>query len=169
MDYLTLQIEDLLVIDLEGQVVEGLRKPSTEMPLHLALYRARADIGAVVHTHSIYASTCAVTRVAIPAMVEDMVQLIGGGIDVAPYALTGTEELAEGAVQALGNKNAVLLANHGPVAVGRNLDEAVKVAFMVEKSAQIFVFARSLGQPVPLEARDIEIMRDAYLNRYGQK
>ncbi|MDA8233223.1 MAG: class II aldolase/adducin family protein [Clostridia bacterium] len=169
MDYLSLQIEDLVVVNLDGQVLEGHRKPSSELPLHLAIYRARADVGAVVHTHSIYATACAVARIPVPAIVEDMVQLIGGSIDVAPYALPGTPQLAQGAVQALGGKNAVLLANHGGVAVGKDLAEALNVAFMLEKSARIFVHARSLGHPVVLEERDVEIMREGYRNSYGQK
>ncbi|MHB8169989.1 MAG: class II aldolase/adducin family protein [Thermincolia bacterium] len=169
MDYLTLQIEDLVVVDLDGQVQEGQRKPSSELPLHLAMYRARADIGAVVHTHSVYASACAVARKPVPAIVEDMVQLIGGGIDIAPYALPGTSQLAQGAVQAMGEKNAVLLANHGAVAVGKDLAKALNTVFMIEKSARIFVHASSLGQPIVLEEKDVEIMREGYRNTYGQK
>lgn len=165
--YLDITPDDLVVMNLAGEIVEGNCKPSTEYQLHLCIYRARAEIQAVVHTHSIFASAHAVTRSSIPACVEDQAMIIGGEVKVATYALPGTEQLARNAVDALGNRWAVLLANHGAVGAGRTLKEAMLVCQMVEKSAQINTAARLLGQPTELEAKDVNVLRQAYLNGYG--
>lgn len=168
MDYLALEAEDLVLIDDEGKVIEGGRKPSSEYLLHLAIYRNRSNIKGIVHTHSVYATAHAVARVAIPGIVEDFVQIVGGPVDTAPYALPGTAELAKGASKALAAKNAVLLANHGLVGVGRTLAEALKVCQIVEKCAQVHVMSRLLGTPVVISDEDIRLMRTAYLEHYGQ-
>ncbi|MBC7323873.1 MAG: class II aldolase/adducin family protein, partial [Moorella sp. (in: Bacteria)] len=111
MPYECIKPEDTVIVNFAGEVVEGDRKPSTETPLHSAIYQARPDVGAVVHTHSTYAGACAVARVPLPPITEDLVQIAGGGVDVAEYALPGSTQLAENALRALGDKNAVLLAN----------------------------------------------------------
>jgi L-fuculose-phosphate aldolase len=168
MDYLELQAKDVVVVDLKGNIVDGDRKPSSEIRLHLAIYRSRPDISAVVHTHSIYASACAVAGKAIPPMVEDLVQIVGGGVDVAPYALPGTEEVAANAVQSLGAKFAVLLESHGAVGVGKNLKEAFTVCQLIEKSAQIYLLAQLIGGAKLLKEQDVQIMHQFYKNQYGQ-
>ncbi len=168
MGYDGMQPEDVVVLNLEGRVVEGERRPSTEWRMHLAIYRARPDAGAVIHTHSLWCSALAVVRRGIPPIVEDMVQILGGGVAVADYAPPGTAELARRAVAALGRVNAVLLANHGAVALGRNLGEAFVAARVLEKSAQIYVLACMMGQPVALEAAEVASLREEYLTSYGQ-
>lgn len=168
MNYLTINETDLVVLNLEGQICEGMRKPSSEFHLHLAVYRARPDIQAVVHTHSIYASAHAVAGVAVPAGVEDLAMLVGGEVPVAGYALPGSAQLADNAVQCMGDKMAVLLANHGMVGIGRTLDEAILVCQIVEKAAQINSIAVSLGPPAVLAAEDVKILREKFLNSYGQ-
>lgn len=169
MEYFTLKPADLVLVDLDGHILQGQCKPSSELPLHLAFYKHREDIKAVVHTHSIYASAYSALRKSIPPLIEDLAQVVGGSVDVAPYALPGTKELALNAVGALGEKNAVLLANHGVVGVGPTLAEAYKVCLLVEKTAHIGLVAQVLGDPVVLETDDVKWMRQEYLTSYGQK
>ena len=167
--YDTLRPEDIVIVDYSGQVREGRWKPSSELPLHLAIYDTRPDIHAIVHTHSVYASACAVARKAIPPIIEDLIQLNGGAVDVAEYALPGTATLAEAAVMALADKQVVLLANHGAVCCGHTLSEAMTASELVEKAAQIFIHANQLGGAVILGDEDIAVMRDFYLSRYRSR
>ncbi|NMA01392.1 MAG: class II aldolase/adducin family protein [Clostridia bacterium] len=169
MEYESLEIEDITLLDLNGNVLEGKRKPSSEFQLHCEIYKAREDVQGIVHTHSKYASAFAVVRKPLPPLIEDMAQVVGGEVSVAQYALPGTKKLATNGVQALGNKGAVLLANHGVVGVGYNLQEAYKACLLVEKTAHIGVVASSLGVPFSLSAEDVQWMRQAYLTTYGQK
>lgn len=168
LPYAGLQAADMVVMDLDGRVVEGERRPSTEYRLHLAVYRARGDVHAVMHTHSVFASALAVARRPIPPILEDLAQVVGGEVAVARYARAGTDELAAAAVEALGRRGAVLLANHGVVGVGRDLEEALMVCQIVEKSAKVFVWADMVGQPAVLSAEEVTALRDCYLNDYGQ-
>ncbi|MBP2644773.1 MAG: L-fuculose-phosphate aldolase [Firmicutes bacterium] len=168
-DYLTLTPSDIVTVDYNGITGEGQRVPSSEMPLHLAIYTARPDVGAIVHTHSIFASACAVARRSIPPLIEDLVQMTGGGVEVAEYALPGTKALAENTVKALGDRQAVLMANHGLVACGRTLKEAMLIVVLVEKAAEIYVHSQALGGPQVLSEQDIQIMRQFYLEHYQKR
>lgn len=169
MDYSIIKPEDMVVLKLSGQVVEGKRKPSSETPMHLAIYRVREDISGVVHTHSEAASAFAVLRQRIEPVVEDAAMLVGGAVEVAEYALPGTEELAQNTVKALGNRYAVLMANHGLVGVGVNVEEAFTVCQVVEKSARIYAMARALGKPAIIPPDDVAELSRVYRNSYGQK
>lgn len=169
MSYDTLVPEDIVVLDIEGTIISGTRKPSIEVPLHLSIYKAREDVQAIIHTHSAYASAMAVARKEIPGAIEDLVQIVGGNVRVNEYALPGTELLGLNTVKALEGRNAVLLANHGMLGVGRDLEEALKVCQVVEKSAQIILFAQLLGGAVELSQEDIDGMRNFYLQGYGQR
>ncbi|WP_347487852.1 class II aldolase/adducin family protein [Desulfoscipio sp. XC116] len=159
---------DLVVVDGEGRAVEGERKPSSELKLHLAIYGARAHAGAIVHTHSIYASAMAVAGKALPPILEDQVQLVGGAVPVTRYARAGTADLAVAAVDALGQSNAVLLANHGLVGLGRTVEEAFTVCQVVEKAAQVYILAELIGQAAVIPPGEIAILREAFLTSYGQ-
>lgn len=169
MDYNTLQAEDVLVMDLEGNKIDGQRKPSTEQPLHRAIYAAREDVHAIVHTHSIYATAMAAARMPIPGAVEDLVQIVGGDVRVARYALPGTPELGQYVVEALDERNGVLLANHGAVGAARTLGQALTICQIIEKSAQITIVAQAIGGVVELPQEDIQAMRQYFLNSYGQR
>ena len=158
---------DIVVVDEEGTVVEGCR-PSSELLLHMAIYAARPDVRAIVHTHSLYATACAVAGEAIPPCLEELVQVVGGGVKVAQYALPGTAQLAQNAVDALGDRTAVLLANHGAVACGPSLKEALLVAELVEKAAQIHAIAGQLGGARRLSDEDVQLMRRFYVEKYRQ-
>jgi len=167
--YELITAEDIAIVDLTGKIIEANKKPSIELPLHSAIYNAKTNINAIIHTHSVCCTAFAVARKPIPAVCEDMVQIVGGQVDVAEYFLPGSKELAESAVIALGVKNACILANHGLLAVANNLNEAYKIAQIVEKSAQSVIYANSLGGVVELSQGDIDFMRNFYLNEYGQK
>jgi L-fuculose-phosphate aldolase len=168
MPYAQLKPEDLVMVGQKGQVADGMRKPSTEVLMHLAIYTARADVQAVVHTHSPYAGSFAVAREPIPVILEEMAQLIGGPVKVANYGLAGTEVLAKYTVEALEERNAVLLANHGVVAVGTSITEALTVAFLVEKCAQVMLGAKALGVPYTMGSRETQRLRENFLKHYGQ-
>ena len=159
---------DITVVDSEGRTIEGCN-PSSEMPLHLAIYKARPDVRAIAHTHSLYATACAVAGVSIPPCLEELVQAVGGGVEVAAYALPGTAELAGSVVAALGGRSAALMSNHGVVACGPSLREALLVAQLVEKAAQIHSIAVQLGGFRRLSDDDIDIMRKFYREKYMQR
>ena len=168
MNYETLKPEDIVVSDLNNNIIEGSRKPSIEINLHSLIYENRKDINGIIHTHSNYTKVFSIARKPIPPVSEDLVQIVGGSVDVAEYRLPGTKELGEQAILALKDKMAVLLANHGLVSVGRDIDEALKVAIVAENNAKSILFTYLIGGPVILSDEDVKIMRDFYLNKYGQ-
>lgn len=170
-NYRDLEESNIVLTDLDGKVVDGNLKPSSELAMHLAIYKARSDVMAIIHTHSIFASSCAVANKSIPPIIEDLVQLVGGSVDVAKYALPGTIELANNVVKALASKGAALLANHGAVCCGGNLQEALLSSELVERAAQMFIYANQLGGAKLLSKEDVKLMHDFYLEhyRYRQK
>lgn len=151
--------EDLLLVDREGRVLEGRGRPSVELPLHLAVYKARPDVNAVIHAHPIYATVLSVIRRDLEPIVEELALYVGGGVRVADYAPSGTEKLVENALRALGDRNAAILANHGVLACGSDIDEALNVLECVERAAQIYLMAKLVGEPtkIPKEVVDFEI------------
>ncbi len=169
VDYETIRVEDIPVLDFEGNVISGDLIPSIEWQLHLEIYKDRPDINGIIHTHSTYCTAMAIARKAIPGACEDMVQIVGGDVRVADYVLPGTSELGKAAVKAMVDRNAVLLANHGLVGAAGTLKEAYKIVNVVEKSAQATAFAELMGGVVPLSQEDIDAMRGFYLNTYGQR
>jgi len=162
MDYHEIEEKNIVIVDLDGKKIEGDSEPSTETPMHRQIYNKRDDVNAIVHTHSTFASVLACNHKDIPPIIEDMVQIVGGKVKTADYALPGSKELAESAVKGLKDKKAVLLANHGPVSVGSNIDEALMIAEIVEKSAKIYVFSKILGDPVELSDKDVSKMQEMF-------
>jgi L-fuculose-phosphate aldolase len=149
--YSRLQPEDVPVVGLDASPVDGRTRPTSELALHLAIYRARAEVGAVVHTHSVFATVFAVLGEQIPAVHYQLARA-GGEVPVAGYARYGSEELAQRCVLALADRRAVLLAHHGVVAVGPDLPEAMAVAESVEYVAELAYRARLLGGGRVLDA-----------------
>ena len=147
--------EDVVLVSPEGEVIEGNRKPSSETPLHLANYKVRPDVCGVVHSHSVFATTIATLRWEIPPM-HYLVGFSGKKVPIAPYATHGTEELARVTAEAIGEFNAVLMANHGVIAVGPDLAAAFATAEMVELTAQIYYQAKSIGEPVNLTDAEMD-------------
>jgi L-fuculose-phosphate aldolase len=138
--------EDILLVTMDGRVLEGGRKPTVEMPLHLTIYKSYKHVKAVIHAHSIYTSVLAVARLPLPPITEEMILYTGGEVRVAEFAPFGTIELAQSVVKALEGRSAAILANHGVVTVGRDLDEALETLLVVERSAQIYILSLLLGR-----------------------
>lgn len=138
-------IDDVLVVDSEIDPVVGDGIPSSESLAHMAVYRARPDVGAVIHTHSVYASAFAVAGQPIPCVLDEQVITLGGAVAVAEYGPSASDELADNAVAALGDHAAVLMRHHGVLGVGRDLEEAVAVVELVERVAKIRVLSIQLG------------------------
>ncbi len=166
MDYLTMTPDDIVLV--EGDSVIGRWKPSIELLLHKAIYEKRPDVGAIVHTHSVFATVFAAAERPIPAITEEMAQVIGGSVEPAPYAPCGSSALAELAAKYLNRKQAVLLAKHGLVGVGRDLKEALLSCIIVEKTAQIAAVANMLGGCTEFTPDEIRELRENYLYKYGQ-
>jgi L-fuculose-phosphate aldolase len=154
--YQSITAADVPVVTLEGDRVAGDRPPSSELPLHRALYGA-FEAGAVAHTHSPWATTLAVQREPLPP-VHYVLALVGGRVPVADYATYGTEALGERAVAAMADADATacLLANHGLVAVGDDVDAALDAAVVVESVAQVYCQARTTGDPATLSAAELD-------------
>ena len=148
--------DDIAVVDFDVEPVEGDTVPSAESLMHVAIYRARPDVGAVIHTHPVYASAAAVAGLEIPPIVDEMVVAIGGRVRVSGYAFPSTQELADNVCTALGERNAALIRNHGAVGVGSVLSEAVDVCVLTERVAKIFYCARTLGEVGELPKTAVE-------------
>lgn len=159
---------DIVRLEEDGTPLPGNRKPSSERPMHLALYRTRADIQAVVHTHSVYATMLACSGRDIPP-VHYAVGSLGGRVPLGPYATYGTDELAESVVDTLGpTGGAVLMENHGVTAVGRSVEEALERARLVEWLARLYVGTLALGHPQVLCQEEMaDVMQR--LAHYGQE
>jgi len=168
MPYDEIEPQDIVITDLGGTVVEGHRRPSSELPFHSAVLRARPDIGAVVHTHSLYATTLAILGRTIPAVHYVIASLDLSMVPLVPYSTYGSDELAKGITVALGGGGkAALLANHGALALGRDLAEAARGAELLEFLATVYHHALAVGEPVVLPDEEIEVVRDRHRD-YGQ-
>ncbi|WP_320040251.1 L-fuculose-phosphate aldolase [uncultured Desulfobacter sp.] len=167
IEYAALKPRDIVFTDLKGNIIEGDTKPSSELGFHLSLYHQRKDIQAVVHTHSPYAVTMACLGWEIPA-VHYLVGFAGKKVPLAPYATFGTPELAEIVAEYIGDYNAMLLANHGLVAVGKSMDSAFAVAEEIEFVARIYYQTKNIGNPVILKDEEMETVLEKF-KTYGQK
>ena len=156
--YETMSADDIVVTDFEIEPVEGDRSPSSESLLHAGIYARRPDVCAVVHTHSVYSSVLAVSGIDLPPVIDEVILYVGGTVRVSEYGFPGTEELAENVCEALGGNKAAFIANHGAVAVGKSLSEALDTCLLMERAAKIFVLARMMGsvRPIPPEFVEAE-------------
>jgi L-fuculose-phosphate aldolase len=168
MAYDAIEPADVVRVRLDGHVADGQRKPSSELQFHLATYRARPDVGAIVHTHSMHATVLACARRPIPAF-HYMVAIAGGeDIPLVPYATFGGEELARHVAAGLARRNACLMANHGQIAVGKNCAEALALASEVEVLAEQYVKVLLLGTPYILARDEMAKVLERFAG-YGQK
>lgn len=168
MDYGVLVPEDLVLLDPEGKVIEGARKPSIEKEMHMKIYQSRKDIKAVIHTHSLYATALAAARQPLCPITDNQVALFGGTVPIADYAPIGTEELAQNAAGTLACGSAVLLSNHGALCVGKDLDEALTKCEMLEIFSKIYIIAKAAGGGVVLSDEQVRCEADDLRKRYGQ-
>ncbi|MFY9382578.1 MAG: L-fuculose-phosphate aldolase [Acetomicrobium sp.] len=168
MDYFETEPGDVVIMDLEGEIVDGFRKPSSEWRMHLIFYQKREDVGAVVHTHSMFATTIATLRWEIPPA-HYLIAYAGKKVPCAPYATFGTQEIADAAYNTMGKEyNAVLLANHGLIAVGPDLPSAFGTAEIIEMVSEIYYRTKCVGDPVLLPDEEMELMLEKF-KTYGQK
>ena len=158
---------DVVVVDSELEPVEGELAPSSESLLHVGIYGRRKDIGAVIHTHSIFSSVAAVTGQEIPPIIDEMVVYVGGEIRVSQYAFPGTVALAENVCSALQDRSAALIRNHGAVGVGHTIKEALRVCMLIERVAQIYVYASITGSISELPADVVKREQAIYSMRMG--
>lgn len=152
VDYAAMQLDDLVVIDLDGGVLSAKsgRSASSEKLLHLACYKGFDDVGSVIHSHPVHATMFAVAQQDIPACIDEFSIFVGGDVRCTAYAASGTPEVGEEAVKALQGRGAALIANHGMVAVGPRPDTVLHITALVERSAHIVWGSRALGTPCPL-------------------
>lgn len=159
LDYEKVTPEDVVLVDLDGKVVEGERRPSVEKPLHLAFYRARPNVHGVVHTHSPYATALSMVFSELPAVMPEIIFALGGSVPIAPYTTPGTEQLGLAALEVIGDRKGVILQNHGTVTVGENLDRALHSAVALEDVAHIYYLALLIGDPFLLPESEVRALR----------
>ncbi len=167
LPYPTMTPNQLVPVNGELKPVEGDGVPSSESLLHLAIYRARPDVSAVMHTHSVFATALGVAGRPLPPIVDELVVYVGGQVEVAKYGFPGTQELAQAGVDALGDRRAVLIPHHGMFAVADSLTEALRVCALVERVAQVFINAEMLGGARTVPPESFKVERKIYLKRAG--
>ena len=166
--YEEMRLEHMVVLDLEGKMVEGDFKPSSDVYSHLYIYKHRPDVNGVVHTHSRYASAFAAVGKAIPCVLTAMADEFGGPIPCGGFALIGDEAIGKVVVESIGKSPAVLLKNHGVFTVGKNAEAAVKAAVMTEDAAATVWMALQIGTPDVIPQEDVDKLHQRYTNVYGQ-
>lgn len=167
IEFYDIEPEDIVIMKLDGTIVEGDKKPSSEWLMHAVQYKRRVDIAAIIHAHTTYATVIATLRETLPPA-HYMIAVAGPDVRCAEYAAFGTRELAENAYEAMIDRYAVLLANHGILAGTYSLSNAFNIIEEVEYCAQIYYMARAIGNPVILNPTEMDIMKKKF-QTYGQK
>ncbi len=163
--YETLQMNDIVIVDLNGVIIHGKHKPSSEIPMHLAVYRRRADVNGIVHTHSLFATVFSVLNKGLPAVTVPMASL--GHVPVVPFALPGSEDLAFKVSCCLGSTGkVVLLQNHGVLCACETVETALECAVYTEEGAKVAYFSHIAGGLNPISDKHINMMINA--SRKGQ-
>ncbi len=166
IDYFEIKSEDVVVLDLDGNIVEGSKQPSSEVEMHRIFYANREDIDAIIHTHTMYATTLACLNWSLPP-VHYMVALAGLDVRCAKYATYGTKELAQNAFEAMTDRYAVLLANHGLLAGAEDLANAFNITEEIEYCAELYYRTKAIGEPVILPEEEMKLMLEKF-KTYGQ-
>ena len=146
ISYETITPEEMVTIDTDGQIVDGRHKPSFEKPIHCAVYRARPEVNAVIHTEPPYVNSFGVARREIPLVTHNLAK-VGGNVPVGPCMTSGSEDFAQKVLDVMGVRNAVIWANHGLMTVGQSLEEALKLAWRIENAAKVYILSLQLGKP----------------------
>ncbi|TET07814.1 MAG: class II aldolase/adducin family protein [Candidatus Thorarchaeota archaeon] len=160
--YTEMSIEDMVVVDMNGDVIEGTRNPSIEMLMHLEIYAARDKALAIVHTHSIYASAMAVIQEPLPPILDEIIPKLGATIRVSSYAMPGTKDLAKNVVEVLESRSAALIANHGAVCYAKTLKEALFLSIILERACKIYMTAKCAGKVNELPEEVVEDEQDIH-------
>lgn len=167
--YEEMRPEHMVVVDLDGKVVEGNFKPSSDVYSHLYIYKHRPDVGGVVHTHSVYATAFAAVNKPIPVVLTAIADEFGGPIPCGGFALIGDDAIGKVVVESIGKSPAVLLKNHGVFTIGKNATAAVKAAVMTEDNAKTVWLALQIGVPDEIPQEDVDKLHQRYTQVYGQK
>lgn len=167
IDFFEIKEEDIVIMNLDGQVVEGDKLPSSEWYMHLIQYQERDDMDAVIHAHTTYGTVLACLREPLPAS-HYMVAVAGKDVRVADYATYGSKELAENAALAMKDRRAVFLANHGILAGAQDLLNAFNIIEEVEYCSKIYCVAKSMGNPIVLSDEEMALMAEKF-KTYGQR
>ena len=166
VNYSELTPEMISIVDLDGKLIEGL-KPSSELEMHMILYRNREDVNAVIHTHPVYTTVLACLRQDLPA-IDYMIAVTGATkVKCAEYASYGTKALAENAYKAMGSSLAVILANHGLTTAGKDIANALNITVQVEYISNLYIKARNIGEPIILPDNEMNSMLERF-KTYGQ-
>ncbi|WP_222267769.1 L-ribulose-5-phosphate 4-epimerase [Modestobacter marinus] len=170
VEYDELTWEGITVCDLDGNAVDGVKRPSSDTDAHAYVYRHMPQVNGQVHTHSPYATAWAARAEEVPCVLTAMADEFGGSIPVGPFALIGDDSIGRGIVETLtGSRSpAVLMRNHGVFTIGPSAKAAVKAAVMTEDVARTVHFARQLGEPLPIAQADVDSLYARYQNVYGQ-
>ncbi len=166
--YEAMRPEDMVIVDLDGQVIQGHLKPSVDAATHLYVYRHRPDVMGMVHTHSTFATAFAAVGKPIPVVLTAIADEFGGPIPVGDYCQIGGEEIGRELVRSIGNSRAILIKNHGVFTIGPSVEAAVKAAVMVEDVARTVFYALQLGQPDEIPPEEVARAHQVYLHDYGQ-
>ncbi len=164
-----LRPDDVATVDLDGTKVDGRLRPSTETPMHCSIYRRRTDVNGIVHLHSPMCMAYAVTNKRLEVTTIELAGFTGGPVPVADYVTPGTEKLGDVTAEALGLSNAVIMQNHGLVAVGPTLRNAFETALSVEYTAMVNIYGKMLGDLIELPADEVRGIRRSILESYGQR
>ena len=170
VSYDELTPESMVVCDLDGNLVDGTRSPSSDTAAHAYVYKHMPEVYGVVHTHSTYATAWAARGEPVPCVLTMMGDEFGGDIPIGPFALIGDDSIGRGIVETLRDSRspAVLMQNHGPFTIGKDARSAVKTAAMVEEVARTVHISRQLGEPIPIPQQHIDALYARYQNVYGQ-
>jgi L-ribulose-5-phosphate 4-epimerase len=166
--YEEMRPKHMAVVDLDGRLVEGDLKPSSDVFSHLYIYRQRQDVGGVAHTHSAYATAFAAVNKPIPVVLTAIADEFGGPIPCGGFALIGDDAIGKVVVESIGKSPAVLLKNHGVFTIGRDARAAVKAAVMTEDNARTVWLAMQIGTPDEIPPEDVEKLHQRYTSVYGQ-
>jgi L-ribulose-5-phosphate 4-epimerase len=166
--YEDLTPENMVVVDLDGKVIEGNHKPSSDTTSHLYVYHHRPEVNGIVHTHSTFATAWAAVGRPIPPALTAICDEFGGTIPVGSYARIGGDEIGQEIVRSIGESPAILMKNHGVFTIGKTPESAVKAAIMVEDAARTVFYALQLGQLNEISAEEVRRAHRRYLEEYGQ-
>jgi len=166
--YDKLSSDNLVIVDLNGNIVEGNLKPSVDMATHLYVYKHMPDVMSVIHTHSTYASAFAATGKPIPVCLTAMADFFGCNIPIGNLVLIGEEEIGKEVVSKIGNSKAIIMKNHGPFTIGKSVNEALKAAIFLEEGAKTLIMAKILGEPQSIPESIVNKLHKNYIEKYGQ-
>jgi L-fuculose-phosphate aldolase len=170
IEYALMTPEDIVVIDISGKLISGIHPPTSERDVHRCILNKRPDIGAIIHSHSVYAMAASSLDEGIPPVTEEMCQLLAGGIPLSRSFVPSSKhkELGEVAAVSIGNANALLMRNHGAVCCGRDIKEARICCQIVEKAAQIYLHLCRCRHFNVISDEWVKDGRDYYTNSYGK-